>query len=651
MSFDGRMLRLLYAHELRSLLRDRRALFFSIVLPLLMAPIYFYANHYTSEQRESTLARTTYHYAIAGSEAEHARELVVRGLDAALEEGRELPLLEEEESETPSLDLEESRLHALLIAEVETMRVEFRADSDASRAGAELLRGLVREGQRAWRADLLKASGFPVSPAAVLPLRETNAASAARTEGAGLGRWLGAILVLFMVSGASIAAADTLAGEKERGTLETLLTTSAGRSEIVGAKLLVVLTVGLAIAACSVGGALGWILLGVGGVSGHVASVFTPAALILILVLLAPVAALVSALLLLVSGQAKTYREAQLWHLPVTLGLFVPALSPLLPSVSLRSAIAVVPISGVSVGIRDALLGRFDPPFLAIAWLSTAGAALWVLRRVARSLSPERLVVSDDSAEEPLLGERALFERRVARVFLGLWAAILVLSLGAPWSDVRVTLLVNLVLLFGGATLFCLRRWRLDTREALSLRPVRPLVLLGVLVGAPAAAVVIGGIFRLVGIVLPVPPEALELTARSLLPDEIPLWQLIPMLTILPALFEELAFRGVLLHGMRRRLGPFALIALNGLVFGLFHVSLYRIVPTGVLGATCAALVLVTGSILPAMLWHGVYNGSAIGLALAGLSPFEMGPLEYASASALLAVSAWIVWRGRRRAG
>jgi sodium transport system permease protein len=502
---------------------------------------------------------------------------------------------------------------------------------------------------------MLRESGYPIPPEDVLPLRETNVASAARTEGAGLGRWLAGILVLFMVSGASIAAGDALAGEKERGTLETLLTTSAGRLEIVGAKLLLVLTVGLVIAACSVGGALGWILLGVGGVSGQVAVAFTPAALVLILVLLAPVAALVSALLLLVSGHARTYREAQLWYLPVTLGLFVPTLSPLLPAVSLRSAIAFVPISGVSVGIRDALLGRFDLLFLAIAWLSTAAAALFVLRRVVKTLSPELLMMSgaeggSESGEMQFPG-RVRFERQVGRVFLGLWAVLLVLSLGAPWSDVRITLFVNLVLLFGGTTLVCLRHWRLDMREALSLRSVSAPVLIGVVVGAPAASIVIIGIFRLVSIILPVPPEALELTARSLLPEEVPLWQLLPLLTILPALFEELAFRGVLLHGMRRRMGPFALIALNGLIFGLFHVSLYRIVPTGVLGAICAALVLVTGSILPAMLWHGLYNASAIGLALAGVSPWDLGAVEYASASALLAVSAWIVWRGRRLGG
>ena len=54
--------------------------------------------------------------------------------------------------------------------------------------------------------------------------------------GLALGRMLTALLLLFIFSSGAVVAVDSLAGEKERGTLETLLTTAVGRLEILTAK-------------------------------------------------------------------------------------------------------------------------------------------------------------------------------------------------------------------------------------------------------------------------------------------------------------------------------------------------------------------------------------------------------------------------------
>ena len=169
---------------------------------------------------------------------------------------------------------------------------------------------------------------------------------------------------MFLFTGGAVVAQDTLAGEKERGTLETLLTTAASRREIVAAKLLLVLTVAVAITTIQVGNLLVYARLQLIPSAAQLADVMTPSLAAGLLLFLLPLAALISAALLLVSGYAKSYREAQFNFMPILLLSAMPALAATLPGISLRSAIVVVPIANISVGVRELLIGRIDLPFL-----------------------------------------------------------------------------------------------------------------------------------------------------------------------------------------------------------------------------------------------------------------------------------------------
>jgi len=114
----------------------------------------------------------------------------------------------------------------------------------------------------------------------------------------------------------------------------------------------------------------------------------------------------------------------------------------------------------------------------------------------------------------------------------------------------------------------------------------------------------------------------------------------------LPAICEELAFRGMLLSGLRRKLKPAALIVGVGLIFGLFHMTLFRIAPTAALGMVLTAIALMTGSVFPGMLLHAGNN--AIGVL--GSSWFSIEALHwphFAAAGAIFALSLWIIYRNR----
>lgn len=154
---------------------------------------------------------------------------------------------------------------------------------------------------------------------------------------------------------------------------------------------------------------------------------------------------------------------------------------------------------------------------------------------------------------------------------------------------------------------------RLRAQEVLALRRPSPRALLGAAMAASSGWYLIGVLVeQLQRHVLPLPPEALEQLRRLLFEGDRPWAVDVLALALSPACCEELLFRGFLLRARPREMGtPWAVVT-NALLFGAFHLSVHRFLPTAALGAVLALLVLRTGSIVPAMLFHLLNNTAAL---------------------------------------
>jgi membrane protease YdiL (CAAX protease family) len=84
---------------------------------------------------------------------------------------------------------------------------------------------------------------------------------------------------------------------------------------------------------------------------------------------------------------------------------------------------------------------------------------------------------------------------------------------------------------------------------------------------------------------------------------------LLALVALSPAICEELFFRGALLSGLRRDLPVWRVIAIEMFFFGAVHMSIYRFLPTAILGGVLAALTLRARSLWPAVILHATYNG------------------------------------------
>ncbi len=683
--FFGSVLGTLFRFELKMLLRDKRTIIVSIVLPILVMPLLLFSSSMTERSREERQEAKVFRYAVVGAEAALARQVIASYVpEAAAEDDAEdsdaVELkLEEVESTDPQAELEAQTLHFFVealapgvwLAEqaeeakdeapvavterpdkeeipLPLLRLVYRANWDDSETASSEMRYRLRSARSDLRELALEESGFPVAAGDVAVIEPNDLATASQRTGATVGRFATLFVLLFLLTGGSVVAADAIAGEKERGTLETVLTTAASRRDIVGAKLLLILAVGIGITVIQILNLLLYVGLDLIPVPDSFAVDLSAGTVFMLLLLFLPLAAIAGSVLLLVSGYAKTYKEFQLYFFPVFILLLAPALASMLPAVELRSAIVLVPIANLSVAVRSILVGQFDLLFLAIAWLVSMAAAVFAGRATLRSLSTERLITASELDRADLEGGAALFPRHAWRWFLGMWVIMLLVATNLEsMQGLRPQIFFNLIGLFLGGSLLMIWRYELPIREVLALRPVKPVVWLAVILGAPACHLAMITVAKISAMLFPVPERMLEGFSNLLMPAELPFWEVLLLVSVLPGICEEIAFRGVLLHALRQRFRPLALCLIVGVVFGMFHISLIRLLPTAVLGVVMAALTLVTGSIFPAMVWHALNNATAIASGYAGLPLTELEPWAYAAAWLVFGLVSFLLWRHR----
>jgi membrane protease YdiL (CAAX protease family) len=106
------------------------------------------------------------------------------------------------------------------------------------------------------------------------------------------------------------------------------------------------------------------------------------------------------------------------------------------------------------------------------------------------------------------------------------------------------------------------------------------------------------------------PPEMERMYEEMVgLLGDLPPLVMVVFLALVPAVCEELFFRGYALAGLRGGLGKAAAIAVVAVAFGVYHHSVHRLIVTSVLGLVFGLLVIRYGSIWPAVVAHLLHNG------------------------------------------
>jgi len=638
------------AVELRRLARDHRALVSAILLPALLYPLLFRAYGHlqatTGAGTEAAMVRVVVDLRAANGElasavtAALAAEVPIRvvpagvaGLESVTERLRELSQgpretgaeagPAERELVARALDHGYDLILCAVPDPVLPARTVLRAHHDSSddlssEALIRVRRALARVEADHRTATLVGAVGR--DPAAALVPAVVDVASEDASNGAALGRALPLLAVLVLVAGGAYGALSTFAGEREGGTLETLLVQPVPALILAWGKYLAVVVLALAALASNVGSVLASLAFGLGTLPGMVAGAdgaILPAAprLCVSAVVFLPTVLLVCALLALNSARARSFREGQQVLLPLSILLLVPAGIAGGTGLELDALTAAVPMLGACLGVRDAIRGSLAPGVAAWMAVASCGWAWWVLRHLARTLDAERILHHEGGEEEQA-------ERRVqSRTALahGLAAIAVTYLIGGclqSWHAVG-GLMITLWVLFPVLALLAVRpvarRAGESLRRALWLHLPSARTALGAVLLAPALAWLTQGLSSLQEHWAPLPSAFARGGAAALSLDGLSPAALLFVFAVSPAVCEELLFRGALLSGMRRDLSAGRVMALQALLFGAAHASIYRLVPTAFVGACLAGLTLRTRCLVPAILLHLAYDALLVG--------------------------------------
>jgi sodium transport system permease protein len=238
--------------------------------------------------------------------------------------------------------------------------------------------------------ERLEARNLAVSVLNPFEIKQENVAPAEKVGGAAIGGFLGYFVIVLCLQGAMYPAIDLTAGEKERGTMETILSSPISRVHLVLGKFFLVLTAALVTAALSVisMGLSFWASQKLHAFdSGNGADVASSqlhigmGAILSVFLMALPLAVMFSAALLTIALFAKSHKEAQSYITPLMFIVIIPAIAAMLPGVELTPKLALIPILNVSLLCKDLIAGTYHWNLIAIIFGSTcvyAAAALFL---------------------------------------------------------------------------------------------------------------------------------------------------------------------------------------------------------------------------------------------------------------------------------
>ena len=399
---DWQDIRLLYLRELRTALRDKSIIVPSLLVPLLLYPVLLWGAvsgitfvHGQEERFESRVALVD---TTAGQE----------DLQAALEDTERLELVAVPEDFAAAVVAGEIDAVVELVpasAAAAGLGGNFRAvihyDSarDRSRRAEERVAAAIEGVQQ----ERLLAAGrvLEVDAAAwdQFEIETLNLATGGEVGAFLLGLLVPMLTIIMLAIGCLNPAIDTLAGERERSTWETLLTTGASRGSIVVAKYFYVATFGC------VAGLLNLLAItlsmrtilasAVGDDLGALRFRIPLTAVPVVLALAVLLALFVAAGMMLLAAFARTFKEGQSMVMPFYLMCLLPTLLVQSPDLELTPFWALVPVSNVTLAFREALGGIFQWPLIALVLLVELGCISACLALARWTLGFEEVLVGE----------------------------------------------------------------------------------------------------------------------------------------------------------------------------------------------------------------------------------------------------------------
>ncbi len=447
-----------------------------------------------------------------------------------------------------------------------------------------------------------------------------------------------ALLVIMALTGAFYPAIDLGAGEKERGTMETLLISPASRIELVMGKFFTIMLFSVATAMLnltSMGLTGQQMASGIGRGMTNTVSLEFPGfmPLMWMVILLLPLSALFSSLCLALATFARSTKEGQYYLTPLLMVIMGLTMFCLSPAVEMTPLYSMIPVVNVTLLLKGLLLNAPGSASLVVyavpVLVSSIGYSVLALWWAIELYNSEDVLFREAEKFDLRLWFRQMLRTKDAvpafpeAVFCFILILMLQfvamkymgtdLSAPDPGSSMMRLIVVQQLTMIACPAVFMGMLLTTSLRATFRLRmPSLTAMAIGVCLAVIAHPLSMElSRFLVEYKVFPELPESAGRVMALMKTGERPTWLLLMVFAVTPAICEELAFRGFILSGLARG-GRLAIaVGISSLMFGIIHMIPQQAFNAALLGLVLGLLAIYSRSLFPAIAFHFCNNALA----------------------------------------
>ncbi len=495
----------------------------------------------------------------------------------------------------------------------------YQADTSSSNAANATEKVLEAFKKEAGKQALIQAGMDAEAILNPFQIQRKNLSSNEKTMGSFLGTILPLILIIGIMVGAFYPAVDMTTGEKERGTLETLLSFPVSNLDIVISKYLATATISVISAVLNLlsMGIIGFFLLQNAQAASKTLSIhlatFLPA-LFLVLLCVVAFALFLSAISLGICTMASSFKEAENYLTPLLLVVMAIGYMGMLPNLKLSAPFSLIPVVNMVLLVKDLFSFSYEYLYIFLVLITNIFYGFLSILFVSRIYNTEDILFNTSKGlklmafrsnmkpkQMPNLGDAILL---LTVCFLTMfYTSYFITKLGLIGNGVSQLFYLVFSVLYAWymkadfKKLFSLRRFTLKELGASFL------IWLGGFFLAMNASVIFTGLF-------PSAAGHSEEMARLITSLSFPMALIFAALV--PAICEEVLFRGFLFGTLKNQTSTWIAILVSAGIFGLYHMNLIQSFVVMILGILSAYVVYKTRSIYLGIFMHLCNNSMAV---------------------------------------
>lgn len=613
---NSKIIKCLYKKEILDVLRDKKTVLMMLVVPLIVYPLLIVLTMQVMATVSTELSESTYIIAVDSSDGTEYEHILIDNV----EEGYYFKVVQVDDY---SNALRAQGIDAYITKQnkngKECFEVYYLSAVTNSSYAAGMIEDVLLKYSNATTVRLVEEAGLDAKTILEpVDIKFMDMSSSEESAGNMMGNLISFMLVVSLLMGTMYPAIDTTAGERERGTLETVLTLPVSNQELIMSKFLTVATIGIVSAILNV--------ISMGGISVYMIKMmqdmgasqmnvdmmrFAPALLVCILCIFA-FAIFISAITMCVCAFAKTYKEANNYITPLMLVVMFASFVGFVPNIELTSNMALVPVANICLLIRDILVFKFDIGIIAIVLISNVAYGIMAVMLLGKIYNSEAILFGDSGSSVQILEKRSNMKKGGVPTIGDAWLVLAVSAVGMIYVGGIMQIKLGYYGVMGSQLIFLVVPLALtiytkkDIKETFKLRLCKPKFIVGGFIMSLGAIILGMVISTIMSMIFESSAQGVAESMDYLLTDNI--LKMLLVVAVAPAICEELLFRGFLLSSLESKIKPKNAILIVAIVFGVFHMSIVKFLTTALLGYVFAYIAHNSKSIIPGMIMHFINN-------------------------------------------